>query len=504
LRANADYNLGKLNPDLVTEWNSIKNGSLSPYDVSPRSHKNYWWKCSRGHEWEATPANRGRGTGCPLCHPQTSGIELRVYCEFEAIFQNVRWREKIDDIEVDVYLPEYKVGLEVDGYPWHYGHEERDTQKGDLLLKKGLTLFRLRDKRLKPISSTDILFNSRESHLTIIMKTLRNLMLNVGFSDNDCTKVSEYLYLNQFQNDVKYKNLIGLLPSPVPEKSLANLFPKLAEEWDIEKNSPLTPIMVHPKSHLRVWWKCPKNHRYDSTVDHRTGGRGCPKCKFEKIGEVNRIAAVKNNHSLADEKPNLASEWHPTKNDNLTPFTVSPRSNKKVWWLCSKSHSWSARVSNRACLGRGCPYCAGQRVTEENNLAVKYPNIAKEWHPTKNSKLMPQDVFSSSGRKFWWLCSQGHEWVATVNNRTHNGRGCPFCSGQRPSKENNLAVKSPELAKQWHPTKNGDLTPCEVTLGSGKKVWLLCSQGHELKAEVYRRVKGSGCPKCRVERRRQK
>lgn len=34
-----------------------------------------------------------------------------------------------------------------------------------------------------------------------------------------------------------------------------------------------------------------------------------------------------------------------------------------------------------------------------------------------------------------------------------------------------LATVNPKLAAEWHPTKNGDLSPDQVTAGSGKKVW---------------------------------
>ena len=34
-----------------------------------------------------------------------------------------------------------------------------------------------------------------------------------------------------------------------------------------------------------------------------------------------------------------------------------------------------------------------------------------------------------------------------------------------------LEEYAPDLAKQWHPTKNGDLKPMDVTYGSKKKVW---------------------------------
>lgn len=35
--------------------------------------------------------------------------------------------------------------------------------------------------------------------------------------------------------------------------------------------------------------------------------------------------------------------------------------------------------------------------------------------------------------------------------------------------ENSIAIRNPELAKQWHETKNGKLTPFHVTVGSNKK-----------------------------------
>jgi len=45
------------------------------------------------------------------------------------------------------------------------------------------------------------------------------------------------------------------------------------------------------------------------------------------------------------------------------------------------------------------------------------------------------------------------------------------------SEKYNLLVVNPALAEEWH-TKNGDLTPCNVTPGANKKVWWKCSKGH--------------------------
>lgn len=59
-----------------------------------------------------------------------------------------------------------------------------------------------------------------------------------------------------------------------------------------------------------------------------------------------------------------------------------------------------------------------------------------------------------------------------------------------------VLTKNPELAKEWHPTKNGDLTPYDVTYGSLKKVWWQCEKGHEWKARIGKRNLGDGCFRC--------
>ena len=58
------------------------------------------------------------------------------------------------------------------------------------------------------------------------------------------------------------------------------------------------------------------------------------------------------------EYPELVSEWHPTKNGELKPDEVSHGSQKKVWWLCPKDHSYDSLISNRTSKRpSGCPYC---------------------------------------------------------------------------------------------------------------------------------------------------
>ncbi len=76
------------------------------------------------------------------------------------------------------------------------------------------------------------------------------------------------------------------------------------------------------------------------------------------------------------------------------------------------------------------------------------------------------------------------------------GYGCPYCANKRIGYGNDLKSQNPKLAKQWHPTKNGDLKPSNVFSHSGKKVWWICKEKHEWEAAIYHRSNNRGCPYC--------
>jgi hypothetical protein len=112
--------------------------------------------------------------------------------------------------------------------------------------------------------------------------------------------------------------------------------------------------------------------------------------------------------------PHLIEEWHPYKNGDKKPEEFTYGSGKRIWWICSKNpkHEWEAILIKAR--RRGCPYCSGKCATLENNLSVLYPQIAEDWHQSKNGDLSPWDVTHGSHKKVWWQCSKNpeHEWEA--------------------------------------------------------------------------------------------
>ena len=211
--------------------------------------------------------------------------------------------------------------------------------------------------------------------------------------------------------------------------------------------------------------------------------------------------------TLAEVNPELAKQWHPTKNDGLKPEDVTPYSNKRVWWIypfddpLTGKHfdfEWQAEVRDRS-RGNKCPFLSGRAVWPGfNDLASNYPELAKEWHPFKNGELTPSNVTCGTAKKVWWLLPYDDsemglhfdfEWEARIADRV-NGIGCPYLSGQAAWPGfNDLASNYPELATEWHPTKNRKRTPDKVYKGEKRKSWWLCPKcGEAWQASVYDRI----------------
>ena len=66
------------------------------------------------------------------------------------------------------------------------------------------------------------------------------------------------------------------------QNDLQTTNPSLAKEWNYEKNENITPRDVMPHSNKKVWWKCGKGHEWQSTVNNRSNGSGCPECAKQR------------------------------------------------------------------------------------------------------------------------------------------------------------------------------------------------------------------------------
>ena len=422
---NADNCLATMYPEVAKQWHPFRNGSLSAYDVRAGSHIKTWWVCDKGHEWQATLAHRTRaGTGCPYC---SGRYPVKGENDLETLYPSIskEWSQ------------EKNGGLKPDSYTAF------SNRKVWWICNKG-----------------------HEWQATIAHRT----KLGTG-----CPYCS------------------GRYPVK-GENDLETLYPDIAKEWNQGKNGDLKPDGCTAFSNRKVWWKCDEGHEWQTKVYHRTGrGTGCPYCSGNFV--------IPGKTDLQTLFPEIAEELDNNKNENISPYELCAKSGKKVWWVCDKGHSWKASVISRTNLKARCPFCAGQRpVSGENDLETLRPDLAVEWHPTKNRSLKPSECMISSGRKVWWICKTGHEWASVISTRTGKDNcGCPYCYGRYAiSGYNDLETVNPVLALEWHPFKNRDIKASQVLPNSNKKVWWQCPTcGYEWRTSIAgRAARGTGCPHC--------
>jgi len=499
-RVSKENCLAVIAPQLVDEWHPYKN-TLTPWQVTAGSNKKVWWVCRLGHEWAAVVWSRTKGHGCPECSPNTSRPELRVRAELGFLFPDAVGQTKIAGHSVDVVIPSLCVAVEIDGYFWHERKAEADQRKTEVLRSHGYKLYRLRDARLKMLSPDDVRIAATDGVTPAVMKLLveRILKDNRFSMDNGLAeRVIAYVHRSKFAADHAYQKFTSVLPGPLTENSLRTRFPEIAKEWHptLNVSMGLTPDAVSYASGRHCWWLCARAHEWRARVTSRTiNGNGCPYCSGNRVTKERSLAVV---------HPEVAIEWDWEANGELTPHDVLPSSNCRVGWVCKVcAETYRARVASRS-RGTSCPYCANLRVNATNSLLAMCPQIASQWHPTKNADLTPDQVVFGSAKRVWWLCSlrSDHEWQAQIVNRTRAGQGCPYCAGKRPDSNSSLRALYPAIASEWHPSKNGQLTPDSVTAGSAKKVWWLCGSSHEWFAVIKSRTKlGAGCRECYRNRR---
>jgi hypothetical protein len=158
---------------------------------------------------------------------------------------------------------------------------------------------------------------------------------------------------------------------------------------------------------------------------------------------------------------------------------------------------------------RGIPRPIKAKGSVAGKTVADFPWLVHEWHPTKNAPLTPADVPAGSGDHLWWKCPRApdHEWEAQVRSRTIRGVRCPFCTHRKLARSESFAETHPDIAAEWHPTRNGLNRPEHYTFGSHHEAWWQCPtyKTHVYQARISSRTSmRSGCQKCGGLKRRKK
>lgn len=484
-------------PTIVKDWDHSRNTGLQPESLAASSNKKIWWVCGLGHSWEASPAQRTKkSTGCPYCANQRAwpGFnDLLTECPEIAS----QWHPELNGSLLPTQVT--KGSNKKVWWLCERGHNY-DTEVWRRVS---------RGTGCRICSGNQVLagFNDLESRFPNIARDWHRALnapvrpdeVSYGSPSKKWWKCPEYGHEYQMRVSARTGPKKGRCPfcsnqALLPGfNDLGTTSPKLAEQWDYEKNHPSTPADFARSSRVEVWWKCP-NAAHSSF-------RAAPRNRVEACGICLGQTLMTGFNDVGTKNPELSAQWHPTKNGTKTPQNTLAGGRQKVWWLCEEGHDWEAGIYTRT--RNGCPFCGSKRLWPGfNDLLSVNPELAAEWHPTKNGELSPNKIMSSVATKVWWLCPRGHAYQASPNDRSRIGangrRGCSICAGKVVVRDiNHLSVTHPEL---WRELVKEDLLAerlDSIFAGTVEKVLWRCSVGHEWKAIVYSRARaGNGCPDC--------
>ena len=531
-------------PRLLSEWDEEENTKegLFPDKLGSQSNKPAHWKCKCGHRWVAKINSRYQGHGCPRCAKQnkTSFPEQAVFFYVKRRFPDAISRYKgilPNGMELDVYVPSLRIGVEYDGANWHKDSGlDHERNKYRLCKEKGVKLLRIKENRehwgkedladliirviprnafyldyairtvLSYMGDTDFancwgwqkeidLFSLQHSaprNVTLQDELLRQAAKEKLFMDR-LAALSNGPQVTTDVNTKRDRNLIfESYRVQLGEESFAAKHPELLCEWDDNQNRGLHPDMFAEFSTVKVWWKCKNCHNpWKAAFGVRSRGSGCPYCSGRYV-----LAGF---NDLQTRCPEIAAQWHPTKNGKWNPSDFTFGSGHQAWWLCPVcGQSWKTGINNRSTQGHGCPYCEHERpIPGVNDLPTLRPDLMKEWDYEKNEGKDPSAFMPSSNKRVWWKCSKcGYQYQAFINNR-NKGTGCKRCAGQIVIPGvNDLASQYPEIAKEWDYEKNGDVRPENVIAKTSKPYWWIDSFGHSWETAPSNRIRGTNCPVC--------
>lgn len=478
---------------LMKEWDWDKNNELGFYPdklTCGVSRLSVFWRCIKcGYGWSATPNNRSRGTGCPLC---ANRVIVKGKNDLETLYPEIakRWHPILNTLTPNKVAAHSnkKVYWICEKDSRHYfltrvdhmvdggvdcpvcanqtiivGVNDLSTTNAELIKEWDFE----RNIDIVPEKCTygtqkRVWWKCEKEHrwqATISSRAIQKCGCPICKKELRTSFAEDAIayYLSKYFKVERSKHFDWLGAKEI-DIYLPDLFLGVeydGERWhkdivrDFEKdtlcnNNGLTLIRIRE----------PKCQKYDTTaklivlskkddfgslnkvvlniVDYIINHFSCA-CKLDvnverDYDEILKMHTIKEKEKcIVDET--LLKEWHYEKNAPLLPSMFKSGCKKKVWWKCSLGHEWKSVIYSRTGKEKcGCPYCAGKKVIEKwNDLQTLYPHIAQEWDYQQNAGILPSQVRPQTNKKYGWICSScNNKWLASVAHRVR-GEGCPKC-----------------------------------------------------------------------------
>lgn len=493
-----ETDLFSTNPELKVDWDYDKNIEFDPDTLMANSKKKVWWHCANGHSWEASIQSRAiHSTGCPQCNVTNMGKE-RVPLSVTHPHLLAEWDYK-KNTALGLSPTSITYGSPKKAW-WHCskGHEWQ-----------ALISNRARQHRQCPYCTKQLPIVGENDLAT----THPELVKEWDFEKNADVKMTElfagshkevwwkcltcghsYLARVDYRTLSSVGQYCPLCNNRIlveGENDLVSQCPELLQDWDYEKNNALglDPSHVYLGDRTRAWWKC---HKCGTEWQTEIRGRGyigasCPQCCAGlPYSFAERAIYYYVHQCFEDALNNYKLEGGRELDVYIPSVQVAIEYDGEAWhgayqqdrkpvdeWknaYCQQQGIKLIRVRELNCYTLETPCVIYETVCHnkeslnqviikllkeqfnvtninvdvvrdeaaikalsvicktERSLGHTYPELAKQWHPTKNKELSVDGVSPLSTIKAWWHCPVcKNDYQAEIRNKTLNNQPCPFC-----------------------------------------------------------------------------
>lgn len=301
-----------------------------------------------GNEWEPLPMDLVRGSGCPeCCHTSTSFMEQVILLSFRHALGDhvvISRDKKTIGMELDIYIPDYKLAIEPGAWRWHADKQENDLKKREVCRCNGIRLITIYDSypfKEMPFEDNCFVFKNNvateKNHLSIrrvIERIFHKYEISYQIDDVEWGKIEE----EAFKKSRK-----------ITTEDFATKLRAINTKIDI--------IGKYKNSQTGIECKCMVcGHVWSPRPSHLLRGEGCPKC----AGHMRK--------SHAEFVTNLK-----IKNPSILVLGKYQKSRIPILVRCNVcGYEWMARPDSLLCE-RGCAKCA--TIEDKGRIKARYKKI---------------------------------------------------------------------------------------------------------------------------------
>ena len=422
------------------------------------SHTKLRWRCDKGHEWMAIPADiKNIGSWCPTCGIESRAAHQRASMEeIQALARSrggICLSKSYDDSEINL---RWRCAR---GHEWETSlRNVKNNKSWCPICGAGVSericrgIFEALFQASFPKARPDWLQNERGNWME-----LDGYYENLGIA-------FEYHGIQHYEFNPYFHNEKG---SFVQRKKDDRLRAELCRTRGIRLFE--IPYTV-------------RHEDMEAFVRAASKEMGIPVPRQDSV-ILEELAVYEND--LLEELMNLAHE-----KGGQCLSTVYINKATKLRWLCAEGHEWEMSAEAVMNWGQWCPRCGIKRRLDAQRLSIDDMRDLAQLR----GGFFVSEHYHGVNWKHRWRCAEGHEWEAKPNNVKH-GSWCPICAGHAPLTIEEL--RSIAAAK-------GGLCLSNQYLGTDKKLRWRCSSSHEWEATPYNiKHRNQWCPICGVKRRGQ-